>query len=202
MKVTATATLTTSQITTLTARLKKLVEGNPQPWDSPHGDDLTLTQMVMGFTCNSRTVAGNWMGVTLEGATLTISAATRRNALICSGNNVGVLFLGLFAQKVDIPGGYECRLDLPLLESLSIQEYDSWRKDVKFWESGLESPEVVELRRKAELVGFALPTCLLRIEDGALCADYDPQTAEAVYLPLPLWDGVHYRRAAAQGVSL
>lgn len=137
---------------------------------------------------------------------------SRRHALWDAENSAGEVFalLRMEAQPHPSGEGWWYPADLDILKGFKVQEYDSWRQDVPFWECNLTSSKELD-RQKLILEDY------FRKWKPALWRDhflaYDPSRRTLVFYTaeegveygapaVSFLKGVDYRRLAAEGIKL
>jgi hypothetical protein len=195
MKVKATIILTAAQACRIHDRLANLTSF--AWWESNYCTPyLTITDNG-SFTAVGQSCEKNFCMIEFNtpSSTMWLEIDSKRGALHDEDNSAGAVF---------------ALLDLNILEEFEIQEYDSWRRDVKFWECGLcASPELD--RQKVVLEDYFRQWKPELWRDHFLA--YDPSRKVLVFHTpeegveygkpaVDFLDGVDYRRLAAEGVKL
>jgi hypothetical protein len=212
MKVTATATLTATQVCCIYDRLAKLV---PFSWLMEGGyctPSLTISDNG-SFNAVGQSCAANFCSIEFDAthSLLKIEINSRRHALLDEGNSAGAVF-GLLRMGLQCNKDGECHspLDLNILERFKIQEYSSWRKDVPFWECNLTRSSKMDAQKEALSEYFRkFRHDIWR--DHFL--NYDPDrkilvfhtSEEGVEHGRPatyFLDGIDFRRLAAEGIVI
>jgi len=134
-----------------------------------------------------QTTAGNQVYVKIVNTTFYVEIDATRHALHDCSNVAGLAMIEL--GLIDIQGN-----PTDLAKAVKVISYASMRKDCPWFVYNLEHPAVVEYRRKASAAGRRLPERLIFC-DGVVKEEFDTE-------PVPVWEGVEHRRAAANGVSL
>lgn len=183
MKVTILTTLTTEEITTINQELSDENVANFWLYDnSPlaghRADGLWWWQTTAGNSVSAEVLADGTCRVVIDAT---------RHSLHDTGNVAGAAMelLGLITQD----GNATDRA-----KAAKVEAYDSLRDDCPWWDWSLDHPAVVAYRRKARAAGREVPSRLI-FQDGAVRPDWHED-------PVPGWDGIEYRRAAANGVAL
>jgi hypothetical protein len=212
MKVKATTTLTAAQACRIHDRLAQLTHS---AWEECDYCIPALTILNDGsFISHGESCKGNFCMIKFnaENSVLYLEIDSRRHALWDRENSAGEVFalLRMEAQPHPSGEGWWYPIDLDIVEGLRIQEYNSWRKDVKFWECGMTTSAELD-RLKIILEDYFRQWKPKLWRDHFLA--YDPSrrvlvfytSEEGVEYGKPAVDflsGVDYRRLAAEGVRL
>jgi hypothetical protein len=194
MKVKASATLSSAHACRIHDHLANLTYS---AWEECDYCAPSLTILNDGsFIASGESCEGNYCSIEYNAAcsTLYLEINSRRHALHDEGNCAGAVF---------------ALLNLDVLKTLEVQEYDSWRRDVPFWHCGLTRSPKMDAQRNV------LSEYFRRFRHDVWrdhFLNYDPDrkilvfhtAEEGVEWGRPatdFLDGMDYRRLAAEGIK-
>jgi hypothetical protein len=212
MKVKATVILTPTQACRVYDRLANLTYS---AWEECDYCIPSLTIFDDGsFIAAGQSCEGNFCGLSFDAASsvLRIEINSRRHALWECGNSAGAVFELLRMERTPHPSGlgWWYPADLDILEGFKVQEYDSWRRDVPFWECNLcATPELDYQRMMLEDYFRQWKREVWRKHflaydpDRKILVLHTPEEGVEWGRPaVDFLDGMDYRRLAAEGVKL